>query len=72
VVRATLDYSDAALGADDVASAEGEAYAVKSAVAYGAALTSAINIHSAAASTGAVLVVCKWLPNTVGAYLKSA
>lgn len=71
VIRATLDFSDAALGADDVASCEGEAYAVRPAIIYSLAATGAINIHSAAASTGAIKVIVKWLPLEQGAYLVS-
>lgn len=72
VVRTTLDISDAALGSDDVAQQEGEAYAAQPLIAYGDAITSAVNIHSSTNSTGAITTYLTWLPISPGAYVKAA
>jgi hypothetical protein len=71
VYRVTGDFSDALLGATDVAAVEGDIHAMPI-LTYGAAATSALKLHSAAASTGALQVWVVWEPVSPGARLFAA
>lgn len=73
LLRITHDWSDAILGADDVAGLEGEAYASLPTMLYGLAATSAIKLNNAGAgSTGAAVSFVVWEPVTPGAYVTAA